>query len=254
MHTHALRGTRAVAVGAAVAATVAGCASAQPAAVPIPDAQTVRNVVLVHGAFADGSGWRGVYDDLTARGYRVTIVQNPLTSLALPERATHCPRSKRSSDPECDCNFLGGVLSAAFTCSIILCPPVLSFLHRSDRHSHHYLQAAKSSILYIIYIYRAFLVCPLTPPRQGSVLSDITPVTSVSSEKAMSTVKWKAYIENLSTESLKRFRLDSAPIATNASMTIHHERSHASITSDREKLHIKRPFEKTLAKIQDPKA
>ncbi|MEU1885990.1 alpha/beta hydrolase [Micromonospora rifamycinica] len=41
----------------------------------------IRNVVLVHGAFADGSGWRGVYDNLTARGYRVTVVQNPLTSL-----------------------------------------------------------------------------------------------------------------------------------------------------------------------------
>ena len=40
----------------------------------------IRNVVLVHGAFADGSGWRSVYDDLTARGYRVTVVQNPLTS------------------------------------------------------------------------------------------------------------------------------------------------------------------------------
>lgn len=44
-------------------------------------AEPARNVVLVHGAFADGSGWRGVYDLLTARGYRVTIVQNPLTSL-----------------------------------------------------------------------------------------------------------------------------------------------------------------------------
>lgn len=43
--------------------------------------QGVTNVVLVHGAFADGSGWRGVYDNLTARGYKVTIVQNPLTSL-----------------------------------------------------------------------------------------------------------------------------------------------------------------------------
>ncbi|GAA1530809.1 alpha/beta hydrolase [Kribbella lupini] len=41
----------------------------------------IKNVVLVHGAFADGSGWRGVYDELTARGYRVSIVQNPLTSL-----------------------------------------------------------------------------------------------------------------------------------------------------------------------------
>jgi len=38
-------------------------------------------VVLVHGAFADGSGWRGVYERLVAQGYRVSIVQNPLTSL-----------------------------------------------------------------------------------------------------------------------------------------------------------------------------
>ncbi len=44
-------------------------------------AGTITNVVLVHGAFADGSGWRGVYDRLTDRGYLVTIVQNPLTSL-----------------------------------------------------------------------------------------------------------------------------------------------------------------------------
>ena len=43
--------------------------------------QGVRNVVLVHGAFADGSGWRGVYDNLTAQGYRVAIAQIPLTSL-----------------------------------------------------------------------------------------------------------------------------------------------------------------------------
>ncbi|MEI2416082.1 alpha/beta hydrolase [Orrella sp. JC864] len=54
----------------------------------IPDSQAVRNVVLVHGAFADGSGWRGVYDQLTGRGYRVTIVQNPLTSLADDVAAT----------------------------------------------------------------------------------------------------------------------------------------------------------------------
>lgn len=42
----------------------------------------VRNIVLVHGAWADGSGWDGVYHALTARGYNVSIVQNPLTSLA----------------------------------------------------------------------------------------------------------------------------------------------------------------------------
>src|SRR5258705_13899461 len=41
----------------------------------------INNVVLVHGAFADGSGWKGIYDILTKKGYRVTIVQNPLTSL-----------------------------------------------------------------------------------------------------------------------------------------------------------------------------
>ncbi|MGP3536758.1 alpha/beta fold hydrolase [Microbacterium sp. RD1] len=49
---------------------------------------SVRNVVLVHGAFADGSGWRGVYENLTARGFRVSIVQNPLTSLADDVAAT----------------------------------------------------------------------------------------------------------------------------------------------------------------------
>lgn len=74
---------------AAVVASVAGAAGAQaqPAARPART-QPVRNVVLVHGAFADGSGWRGVYDQLTARGYRVSIVQNPLTSLADDVAAT----------------------------------------------------------------------------------------------------------------------------------------------------------------------
>lgn len=48
----------------------------------------ITNVVLVHGAFADGSGWRGVWEILTARGYRVSIVQNPLTSLADDVAAT----------------------------------------------------------------------------------------------------------------------------------------------------------------------
>lgn len=45
------------------------------------NAQTVKNVVLVHGAFADGSGYKGVYEALTKQGYHVTVVQNPLTSL-----------------------------------------------------------------------------------------------------------------------------------------------------------------------------
>lgn len=41
----------------------------------------VKNVVLVHGAFADGSGWKALYNELSKKGYNVTIVQNPLTSL-----------------------------------------------------------------------------------------------------------------------------------------------------------------------------
>jgi len=51
-------------------------------------AENLKNVVLVHGAFVDGSGWRGVYDNLTERGYDVSIVQNPLTSLADDVAAT----------------------------------------------------------------------------------------------------------------------------------------------------------------------
>jgi pimeloyl-ACP methyl ester carboxylesterase len=40
-----------------------------------------KNVVIVHGAFADGSGFREIYKILATKGYKVTIVQNPLTSL-----------------------------------------------------------------------------------------------------------------------------------------------------------------------------
>jgi len=40
----------------------------------------IRNIVLVHGAWADGSGWKGVYDILVKDGYHVSIVQEPETS------------------------------------------------------------------------------------------------------------------------------------------------------------------------------
>src|SRR5436190_11636116 len=39
----------------------------------------VRNIVLVHGAWADGSGWKGVYDILVKDGYNVSIVQESET-------------------------------------------------------------------------------------------------------------------------------------------------------------------------------
>ena len=41
----------------------------------------VRNIVLVHGGFVDGSGWQAVHDLLTKDGYRVAVVQNPTLSL-----------------------------------------------------------------------------------------------------------------------------------------------------------------------------
>jgi len=48
----------------------------------------IKNIVLVHGFFADGSGWRGVADILTKDGYRVVVVQQPETSFADDVQAT----------------------------------------------------------------------------------------------------------------------------------------------------------------------
>jgi pimeloyl-ACP methyl ester carboxylesterase len=48
----------------------------------------VRNIVLVHGAWADGSGWRGVYDILVKDGYNVSIVQEPETTFQEDVAAT----------------------------------------------------------------------------------------------------------------------------------------------------------------------
>jgi pimeloyl-ACP methyl ester carboxylesterase len=49
----------------------------------------VRNVVLVHGGFVDGSGWQGVYDLLKADGYNVSVVQNQTLSLESDVETTH---------------------------------------------------------------------------------------------------------------------------------------------------------------------
>jgi pimeloyl-ACP methyl ester carboxylesterase len=75
-------------MAAAAAAALATGVQAQSSSA-LPREQAVRNVVLVHGAFVDGSGWRGVYNNLAARGYQVRIVQNPLTSLADDVAATN---------------------------------------------------------------------------------------------------------------------------------------------------------------------
>ena len=48
----------------------------------------VKNIVLVHGAFADGTSWSKIIPILQKQGYRVVAVQNPLTSLAEDVAAT----------------------------------------------------------------------------------------------------------------------------------------------------------------------
>lgn len=62
--------------------------TATTAVVTETQAQQVKNVVLVHGAFADGSGYRNLYTELTKKGYNVTVVQNPLSSLEADVAAT----------------------------------------------------------------------------------------------------------------------------------------------------------------------
>jgi pimeloyl-ACP methyl ester carboxylesterase len=49
---------------------------------------TLRNIVLVHGGFVDGSGWQGVYQSLSRDGFRVSVVQNPTLSLDGDAQAT----------------------------------------------------------------------------------------------------------------------------------------------------------------------
>jgi pimeloyl-ACP methyl ester carboxylesterase len=70
-----------------VAAAVAAVALLSVAVAPAR-AEPVKNVVLVHGAFADGSGWQRVADILGKDGYAVSVVQEPLTSLADDVAAT----------------------------------------------------------------------------------------------------------------------------------------------------------------------
>jgi pimeloyl-ACP methyl ester carboxylesterase len=59
----------------------------------------VRNIVLVHGAWADGSGWKGVYDILVKDGYNVSLVQEPETSF--PEDVAAVKRVLALQDGPC---------------------------------------------------------------------------------------------------------------------------------------------------------
>jgi pimeloyl-ACP methyl ester carboxylesterase len=73
-----LRTIRAAMIGCLMTGTLGGLAANAQTAPPVE----ARNVVLVHGAWADGSSWSEVIPLLQAAGLHVTSVQNPLTSLA----------------------------------------------------------------------------------------------------------------------------------------------------------------------------
>ena len=83
-------------VGMTALAMITGCASSTTAKHEVEqanasrpgDTANVKNVVLVHGGFVDGSGWQAVYSMLKRDGYHVSVVQNPTTSLADDVAAT----------------------------------------------------------------------------------------------------------------------------------------------------------------------
>jgi len=56
----------------------------------------IKNIVLVHGAWADGSGWEAVHQILTGKGFNVTIVPNPNTSLADDAKITRAVLSMQN--------------------------------------------------------------------------------------------------------------------------------------------------------------
>ena len=71
---------------AALASTLMGATLNAAAAGPAPTG--IKNVVLVHGAFADGSGWEAVANILDKDGYRVSVAQPPETSYADDQKYT----------------------------------------------------------------------------------------------------------------------------------------------------------------------
>jgi pimeloyl-ACP methyl ester carboxylesterase len=91
---------------AATAVLAAGSLSAQGA----ESAAGIKNVVLVHGGFVDGSGWAHVYQGLRKDGYNVSIVQNPTTSLADDVAATKLVIAQQSGPVVLVGHSYGGVV------------------------------------------------------------------------------------------------------------------------------------------------
>jgi hypothetical protein len=103
-------------VAAAASSLLVGTAHAQTA-------PRAKNVVLVHGLFADGSSWSEVIPRLQAAGLNVTSVQNPLTRL---------PEAMSRAVPEIPLDTLSDVASAAITVLFVSCEIEMHFIKRSS--------------------------------------------------------------------------------------------------------------------------
>jgi pimeloyl-ACP methyl ester carboxylesterase len=75
-----------------------------------PATAQVKNIVIVHGAFADGSGWEAVYKILTGKGYHVTVVGNPTNSLAEDVRITRAALAEQTGPVVLVGHSYGGVV------------------------------------------------------------------------------------------------------------------------------------------------
>src|SRR6478609_8039951 len=72
--------------------------------------QVIKNVVLVHGAFADGSGWEAVFNILKKDGYTVAVVQHPETSYAEDVKYTKAVIDRQSGPVVLVGHSYGGVV------------------------------------------------------------------------------------------------------------------------------------------------
>jgi pimeloyl-ACP methyl ester carboxylesterase len=94
-----------------------GPPSSWPEPLPPPQARSAdlpkgaaHNIVLVHGAFVDQTSWQPVADILTKKGYNVTLVENPLTSLAADVAATKQALAKQDGRTVLVGHSWGGVV------------------------------------------------------------------------------------------------------------------------------------------------
>src|SRR4051812_36806981 len=92
------------------AVLMTGAAFAAPARSADLPKGAAHNIVLVHGAFADQTSWKPVADILTKKGYNVTLVENPLTSLAADVDATRQALAKQDGKTVLVGHSWGGVV------------------------------------------------------------------------------------------------------------------------------------------------